>query len=855
MPVGLPAHRHSSAVYACWFLRAAHDWIDLAQRQADRAGAQPEAVSDQPAATMRRPEVENPGRLWRWLGPKGSIKRRVLRLVLSPSIVSVVLCFGAAVYLVGQGFYNREVAQSVRTVSIPAVRAMASIQQERQLSVAHLAQPSGDRRELLDQRQQTDQRLSALRAVGDSAMARAPQSIKSRWQTLTDHVDQLSSVRSAIDSRSDNGQQAYDFYSDLLDAATSLFDTQARIVPDGEAASGGIVATEVFRASDQMSRAASTIDGAFGSRRLSAQEHLQFVSLVGAYRSSLANAAPHLRPEARKRYESLTASDAWRQLVAAENALIAGGAWRGVPSSLPANEARWETLTRQVSDELTNLTITQADEVSAVTLRTGNVQLLIASLGSLLALAIAITAIGWAVRRSRVLVDEGLAARLARLGEDATAVVDQRLPDMMKRLRLREKVDLAVELPAKDYGRDEIGQLADVINRSMKAAAGAAVDEANARAAGVTMLMGVARRPGRPLQRAIQSVERLQTRVTDEGVMADLFDIHHQLAQGRRFMENLQILAGSQIGRRFQSPRPMRAVLQAARAETQNYERITVRGAPDVALVGPAVPGTIHLLAELLDNALAFSRPESPVWLTCSEVNNGVAVEIEDAGVGMTPDALERANEMLATAPTPDVTALKDGSQIGLYVVAELAKRDGIRVSLRTSAYGGLLAVVLLPSRIIVADQAPAGRGTDSAKVDAHLLAGSAPMPDSAGRHPLRAAAVPTSAGVAVATRSVQTQRSLRTGPDRRSDHIPPQPESPRAPAVGTGSPAARPPLPHRRPQEHLVPALRDDNPSATDIQRVMRSPEEARDRFARYQRGRDAGRTAGNDETTTKDD
>ena len=90
--------------------------------------------------------------------------------------------------------------------------------------------------------------------------------------------------------------------------------------------------------------------------------------------------------------------------------------------------------------------------------------------------------------------------------------------------------------------------------------------------------------------------------------------------------------------------------------------------------------------------------------MTCNEVKRGVAVEIEDGGVGMGAEALERANELLAAAPTPDVTALKDGAQVGLHVVAELAKRDGVQVSLRTSAYGGLLAIVLLPDRVIVTD-------------------------------------------------------------------------------------------------------------------------------------------------------
>ncbi|MBE1488384.1 sensor histidine kinase [Plantactinospora soyae] len=817
----------------------------------------------------------------------------------------------ASGYLVFQGFYNRTVANSVRNVSIPAVPALASVQQERRLSVAYLAQPSRDLQALIGQREQTDQRLSALRTAANAALANAPQSIETRWRTLTDYLDQLPSVRSTIDSRSVGGQRIYDYYNNLLDAATNLFDTQARIVPDVAASLGGLTATDAFRASDLMSRAGSTIDGAFSSRQLNQQDHLEFVKLIGAYHFALANVAPQLEPEVRKRFETIVASEPWKELVAAENALVAAGAWQnGVPRSVPLNRARWETITRQVSDELINMSIVQADRVSAETLRTGNNQLLTASLGSLIALSIAIAAIVWAIRQSQVLVDQALSVRLARLGKDAASVVDQRLPAMMERLRRREKVDLAVELPNQDYGSDEIGQVAEVINRSLKAAAGAAIDEAKTRAAGLAMLMGVARRPQRPLQRGLKVIEDLQNRVGDEKLLTELFDINHQLTQTRRFLENLVILAGGQIGRRFQNPVPVRRVLLAAFAEAQQYQRITLRNAPDVALVGHAVAGTIHLLSELLDNALAFSPPGTTVWVTCNQVKRGVAVEIEDGGVGMKPDALERANELLSTAPTPDVTALKDGAQVGLHVVAELAKRDGIRVSLRTSAYGGLLAIVLLPDRVIAAD--PGDNVDDGMDVGAPLSPAAAPGSPLGGtgrREPRPGTAAPAPGGVMVSNGSVQTLRNPHSGDSRRPDRAggvmsdrqpsssastprqsepsarrtaetgttspkPAGPSGPRsAPApgaksVGTASPkpagaaspqaAARPPLPHRQPQQHLVPELRDDSLPGTGTKgptEPARSPEEARNRFSQYQQAWAAGRAAGNEETETKAD
>ncbi|MDG4830793.1 nitrate- and nitrite sensing domain-containing protein [Solwaraspora sp. WMMD1047] len=795
--------------------------------------------------------------------------------MLIPGVAALALWFAASGYLVFQGFYNRQVANSVRNVSIPAVPALASVQQERRLGVAYLAQPSSDLQVMLDQRRQTDERLAALRSAAEPALANAPDSITTRWQTLTDYLDQLPGIRTKIDSRSASEQEAYDFYNDLLDAATSLFDTQARVVPDVSATQGGIAATEVFRASDLMSRAGSTIDSAFGAKALNQRVYLDYVGLVGAYRSALDNVAPHLEPTARQRYQQLTEGEAWQRLTGAENALITGGYWRnGVPRTLPVDQASWETLITQVSDDLIDLTVVQADAVSAETLRTGNNQLLTALLGSLVALTVAVAAIIWAVRQSQLLVDQALSLRLAQLGADAASMVDQRLPALMERLRRHERVDLAAELHTKDYGTDEIGQVADVINRSLKVAAGAAVDEAKTRAAGVAMLMGVARRPQRPLQRGLKVIEDLQNRIGDEKLLSELFDINHQLTQTRRFLENLVILAGGQIGRRFKKPVPVRRVLLAAFAESQHYQRITLRHASDVAVQGHAVAGTVHLLAELLDNALSFSPPETTVWVTCNEVRHGVAVEIEDAGVGMRPEALERANELLETAPTPDITALKDGAQVGLHVVAELAKRDGIQVSLRTSAYGGLLAIVLLPERVIVTGHTDPADDPVLATVGAVAVS---PL-NGSGRHLPRPAPAPAVGRVATVTRTAPPEREHPdAGAGRRPDRAGGEmtnhqangvartsrsPEVAAPPPTDAGRPAAppagRPPLPHRQPQQHIAPELREDTTSDPDpagTAEPARSPEEARNRIARYQRAWNAGRVADTDDTATKDD
>ena len=794
-------------------------------------------VSDSDSHT----DAENPNAE---AGPQSSIKARVVRLVLIPGVVALVLWLAASGYLVFTGLYDREVANSVRNASIPAVDALASIQRERRLSFVYVTDPTKGLSKLITQRQEVDIKAAVLREAANAALANAPDSIAAKWNTLAGYLDRLAGVRSTIDAGSISRPRIYEFYNGLLDSAISLFDTQARVVPDVTATQGGIAATEIFRAGDLMSRSGSIITAAFGSRTLSETDYLQFTSLIGAYHAELTDVTEHLRPDVRQKFAALTVSSDWRRLVSTENAITVHGPWQGgVPSGLPVGAAGWESSATAVSNALIEMTTMQADEVSAEALNTGNTALVTALGGSLAALIIAGAAILWAVRQSRVLVDQALSVRLAQLGEDAAAVVDQRLPEMMERLRRREKVDPAMELRTRDYGRDEIGRLAEVLNRSLHAAVDAAVEEAKTRAASVTMLMGVARRPQRPLQRGLQVIEDLQNRVADETLLPLMFDLNHQLAQTRRFLENLIILAGGHTGRRFPQPVPVGRVLLAAIAETRQYRRITLRRAPDVALVGAAVASTTHLVAELLDNALAFSPPESEVWISCSRAQRGVVVEIEDAGMGMTTEDREAANALLADAPTLEVTALKDGTQIGLWVVAEIARRAGIQVTLRTSAYGGLLAIVLLPETMIASeDDAPTMSFTN--------LASAEPEGFGAAGDPAPGARQPAVAGPVAGTRT-RTQARPAGALAVAIAEDEPEATDVRPPVVAEAPPAApagRPPLPQRRPQEHLVPKLSDEEPADLPFapaQTQARSPEQARSRFSSYQEGWRAGRSA----------
>ena len=119
-------------------------------------------------------------------------------------------------------------------------------------------------------------------------------------------------------------------------------------------------------------------------------------------------------------------------------------------------------------------------------------------------------------------------------------------------------------------------------------------------------------------------------------------------------------------------------------------------------MAGTAVNDVIHLIAELVENATAFSPPNTRVEVRAGRVGTGFAAEIEDRGLGMQPDELADINERLASPPEFD---LANSEQLGLFVVGRLAARHGIKVSLRESPYGGTTAIVLLPFGVIVREE------------------------------------------------------------------------------------------------------------------------------------------------------
>jgi len=140
-------------------------------------------------------------------------------------------------------------------------------------------------------------------------------------------------------------------------------------------------------------------------------------------------------------------------------------------------------------------------------------------------------------------------------------------------------------------------------------------------------------------------------------------------------------------------------VLRAALSEIEQYERVSLNVQPGISVRGHAVNDVVHLLAELAENATSFSSAETPVTISGHLLSSGgVLLDITDQGVGMGAEEMAHANWRLDNPPVVDVAVSR---RMGLFVVARLAARHGVRVRLRPAASGGLTALVWLPDEVI----------------------------------------------------------------------------------------------------------------------------------------------------------
>ncbi|MFI0356060.1 ATP-binding protein [Actinomadura sp. 9N407] len=208
------------------------------------------------------------------------------------------------------------------------------------------------------------------------------------------------------------------------------------------------------------------------------------------------------------------------------------------------------------------------------------------------------------------------------------------------------------------------------------------------------------------------AITTMQQRHDDPDVLADLLRLDHMNAQLGRRAQATAVLCGSWPGQQ-RSASTLSDVVRGATSRIRDYLRVEVHSPVNAAVVGRAVEPVVLTLAELLDNAARHSQPDTSVEVNVRTTHNGVAIMIDDAGVAMDADELERAGRMLTGLRSVDIHRLGDPPQVGFAVAGVLAARYGFTISVDTrSPYGGVRAVVFLPSRLLTDVPEPEAPGS-----------------------------------------------------------------------------------------------------------------------------------------------
>lgn len=353
-------------------------------------------------------------------------------------------------------------------------------------------------------------------------------------------------------------------------------------------------------------------------------------------------------------------------------------------SAMKGNADQYHAVVQQLSSDLERTVHARANTLRSAALR-----------DTAIILGAVLTALVVALGVGRSLIQS-----IGVLRRGALQVAQVQLPEEIERLSKGGGVPEITGLPVRT--NEEVGQLARAIDDIHFQAVRLAGEH------GVRLQIGemfetLSRRSRSLVEEQLVLIETLELDEDDPARLDHLFRLDHLATRMRRNGDNLLVLADTVERHRRSGPVPLPEVLRAAMSEVEQYRRVTIGPTGDVSIVGTAAGDVGHLIAELLDNALRYSPPESSVSVTVSRaVDAGILVEVADRGLGMSAEDLSAANERLALGG--EVTS-ETAKRMGLFVVGRLARRHDATVRLRITAaltgQPGVTASVYLPGALI----------------------------------------------------------------------------------------------------------------------------------------------------------
>src|SRR6266567_4216494 len=603
-----------------------------------------------------------------------SIRLRIIVLVLVPVVALLGLYAELLNLTLGNVVTLKREAAIRQLVAIPVANVQSQLGQERTLALQYMARPGhGDRGLLIAQQHKTNASIKKFRSAVRTALRGGPaQKERQAFRSWLSDLGRMSELRASVLSLGLKKIAAADAYSTVLNDGDNVLGQALIPLLSGAI---GVQASHVLtmaKAAQNLDEESDLLRADLLAHSLPSEDLMLIDQLAVLHQEQWSQTLPELDPVLQSYFRMIIPQTAASQITGMESD-IASGPSGAAKVPLHAWTAAENAYQRGFLKALQKAAATLAKEAASQA-KSLIVRLALIAGGGLLAILIAAA--------SGIAIGRGLIRQLRDLRRTAVRLSTEQLPGTISRLRAGEDVDVSAEVPRLEPGSDEIGQVKQAFNMAARTAISAAADEVKIRRGVNDVFRSLARRNQSLLTRQLQLLDAMERRVHEPEELADLFRVDHMTTRMRRHAEGLLIVAGGSSGRTWREPVPIVDVMRTG-----------------AALAGHAVADIIHLLAELVENAATFSPASTPVRVDGEKVARGVVVEIEDRGLGIGGEHLAQINSTLSDPPLFD---LSGSDQLGLFIAGQLGRRHDVKVTLRSSAYGGITAVVLIPRDLIV---------------------------------------------------------------------------------------------------------------------------------------------------------
>ncbi|MFD4441866.1 nitrate- and nitrite sensing domain-containing protein [Nocardia sp. NPDC058519] len=620
-----------------------------------------------------------------------------LARILAVSLILVLALLGLTMSTQVSAYRRSGETVDAVAVALAAQDLVQQVQRERGLSNGLLGGDQRLRQPVTDQRAGTD---AALRALVNTVAGDPPGAGEVR--SALGHLAGMPAIRSQVDNRNVTRQAAFQFYTDGIDALNrlSLGLDQAR---DPAVRHGLQALYALGDAKEFAARERGFLNGVFAAGEFVSGEYVQFLDIRAARNAALTAFGHDATPAQQALLDAVLASENARRATESENIAIASTLG---PLIQPVDPAVWWARMTAVIDEQRTVQQVIGDDVGARAEKLRRDAALILAgfvLAALLAIAAEVALVFASIR--------AIVRPLARLATEADDVASTRLPEVIE--AWHSAADAQPDPPAPvrtPRGASiEIAAVAGALDRVQTTAFDLASEQALVRRNTTESMANLARRNQNLVRRQLGLISEFEREELDPKALSNLFELDHLATRMRRNAESLLVLVGEASPRRWAEPIALTDVIRAGLSEVDDYRRVVLRRIDDIAVTGAVVSELAHILAELIENGLAFSPPDLEVEVYGRKVAGGYLLAVVDHGVGMPAEQLAEANARLRGEQDFIVASTR---YLGHYVVGRLAGRLGIDVELNTSPVSGIVARLLLPPSLLADEKA--GQTADS---------------------------------------------------------------------------------------------------------------------------------------------